>query len=93
MHLRTSDQTQGGAARKDGQNGARAVQQYLEQRASFSGLSLEQVRDALDRAGAAYVDKLRWQRLDQAEQTRATEQGLEEFRYGSNAEMLAQIGS
>jgi ferredoxin--NADP+ reductase len=84
-----------GVARKDGENGARAVMQYL---GGFSPLDnvaqdLEQFRSRLAQSGKRVITKEDWQQLETIESDKAAQLGLEEFKFGSNAEMIEAIES
>ncbi len=85
-----------GAARKDGERGARAALAYLETCPppdDGPGQVLEALRVGLDQLDKRVVDKADWTRLEAVEQRKAEEQGLEFFKFSSNEEMLAAIGS
>lgn len=83
-----------GVARKDGENGAQAVNAYLQ---SLDGrvpaedilIRLEQRLAALNKA---IVTKEDVQKLESAEQIEAEKRGLEVFKFASNEAMLAAIG-
>ncbi|MBN2502865.1 MAG: FAD-dependent oxidoreductase [Anaerolineales bacterium] len=82
-----------GIARKDGTNGSHALMQYLDdtpgsERAEDAFGKLEA---QLGKLGKPVVSKADWLRLSAAEQDRAAALGLEEFKFGSNDEMLAAI--
>ncbi len=81
-----------GAARKDGTNGAQAVLQYLRTRPPLGSTGLEALRQRIGRLDKPVVTKADWQRLEAAEQAAAQASGLFEFKYGSNAAMLAAMG-
>jgi ferredoxin--NADP+ reductase len=79
-----------GVARKDGENGAHAVLQYLQTLPplrNFDGV-LEELHDRLMRMGDHIVTKDQWKQLEAIEQEHAERLGLEEFKFGSNEEML-----
>lgn len=82
-----------GAARKDGENGAQAVLAYLAQKPAGGSATPEGVQAQLDARGIDYVTAEQYRTLDAAEAALAAAQGLEEFKYASNAEMLAAIHS
>ena len=83
-----------GVARKDGENGAQAVLEYL------AGLpELKAPQDVLDnlhahlaRLGKPVVRKEHLWQLEQAERAEAERRGLEMFKYGDNAAMFAAMG-
>lgn len=83
-----------GVARKDGENGARAVLQYLH---TLPGLIDRQtVLDDLQRRLAwldkPYIRQADLKKLEEIERCEAQRRGLEEFKFNSNAEMLKAIG-
>ena len=82
-----------GIARKDGQNGANAASQYLATRPPHPDLPgvLDALEQRLSQLPHPIVDKDGIARLDLAEQAEAARRGLETFKFGSNAEMLAAI--
>ena len=83
-----------GAARKDGESGAKAVLEYL---ATTSGRgdanetigALEAKLKTLDKP---VIRKQQWQKLDEIEQQIAKEKQLEYFKFSTNEEMLGAIG-
>ncbi|RMF41940.1 MAG: hypothetical protein D6755_12030 [Anaerolineae bacterium] len=79
-----------GVARKDGENGAEAVLQYLETRPSPGKAALETLQQRL--AGHPVVDKTAWRKLVAAEQAEASRRGVDFFKFDSNEEMLAVMG-
>ncbi|MGW8249600.1 MAG: FAD-dependent oxidoreductase [Anaerolineales bacterium] len=83
-----------GVARKDGERGARAVLQYLETLPSSGDPdeTLAALRARLNRLGKPVVTKDDIQRLEAVEREEAERQGLEEFKFASNDEMLAAMG-
>jgi ferredoxin--NADP+ reductase len=79
-----------GVARKDGENGARAVLQYLQTLPplrDFDGV-MEDLHDRISRLGDQIVTKEKWKLLEAIEQEHAERLGLEEFKFATNAEML-----
>jgi hypothetical protein len=77
-----------GVARKDGVTGARAVLQYL---ATTPPADKDAVRSAsyhLQQLEKKLVDKNDLIRLDEIEHQKAAELGLEDFKFGTNEEML-----
>ena len=82
-----------GVARKDGENGARALLQYLNTLAPH--YSPEQViarlRMVLNGCGKRIITKEDVKILDRVEQSEAQRLGLEEFKLRSNEEMLKAI--
>jgi ferredoxin/flavodoxin---NADP+ reductase len=83
-----------GVARKDGENGARAVLQYLQAHPASVDPALVQQRflRRLRMLNHPVVTKADWQRLEEIEQKVAQEKGLEMFRFSSSEEMLAVLG-
>jgi ferredoxin--NADP+ reductase len=81
-----------GLARKDGVNGARAVLQYLHTLQPLPALPLAALHERLDELGKPVVTATDIQRLTLAEQARAVELGLEEFKFHTNRDMLRAIG-
>jgi ferredoxin--NADP+ reductase len=83
-----------GVARKDGENGAQAVLQYL--RSVSPPTSVEEVLDNLAqlfrKIGKPIVTKQDIQRLEAVEQAEAERLMLEEFKFSTNEEMLAAMG-
>jgi ferredoxin--NADP+ reductase len=83
-----------GVARKDGENGARAMLQHLK--ALPANVDETQVIERLEQKLAHSGKRLIWKedvaRLETAEQAKAQELGLEEYKLDSNEEMLAVIG-
>ena len=84
-----------GIARKDGINGAQAVWQYLQQQHSESRPDL----DALERFQAALagldhpvVTKEALKTLETVEQQRGANDGVEDFKFSSNRDMLEAMG-
>ena len=83
-----------GVARKDGENGAQAVLEYL---AGLPGLKqpqtvLNNFHAHLERLGKPIVRKEHLRRLEQAEADEAARRGVETFKYGDNAAMFAAMG-
>ncbi len=85
-----------GVARKDGENGAKAILQYLQTLpatdAQTEAHSLEALGHLLEKQGCRVVDWQAVTRLEAAEQEQARRLGLEEFKMKTNEEMLACIG-
>ncbi len=80
-----------GVARKDGEQGARVVAQYLQQLPEVAPQALDQVVCRLDHLKETVVDNQALSRLESIERARAEELGLESFKFSSNAEMLAAL--
>jgi ferredoxin--NADP+ reductase len=83
-----------GYARKDGENGARAVLQYLQEQTPHADpeAGIAALEAKLRQAGAPVVTKEDWQRLEMVEQQEAEKRHLELFKFNSNEEMLAAMG-
>lgn len=82
-----------GVARKDGENGAQAVCQYLQTLPPLKHFDrvLAEIRERIMRLDKRIITKDDWKRLEIAEQAEAERLGLEEFKFSSNEEMLAVI--
>lgn len=83
-----------GVARKDGENGAQAVLQFLQTMPPLQ--NREAVMENLARC-LSYLEKpiVRNEHLpilEEAEQSQAQQQGLEDFKFNTNAEMLSVLG-
>lgn len=81
-----------GSARKDGTNGAKAVQAYLESKPASGADALSQLADRVAALGKPVVHKVHIRTLEAAEAARAQELDLHEFKYLSNEDMLAAMG-
>jgi ferredoxin--NADP+ reductase len=83
-----------GKARRDGEYGAKALLQYLEElQPSDSPMgSIEALESRLSRLNKPVVLKSDWRNLVKVEQKIAKEQSLDEFKYASNEEMLDAMG-
>jgi ferredoxin--NADP+ reductase len=83
-----------GVARKDGENGARAMLQYLKTLPPIEvdeSLVLDRLVQRLSEKGKRVVWKEDVARLEAAEQAQAQKLGLEEYKFKTNEEMLAVI--
>lgn len=80
-----------GVARKDGTNGALAVEKYLETRANPAPFDPEQLQERLAARNSPVVTKADLLRLLQAESEQARRRGLPEFKYATNHKMLQVI--
>lgn len=80
-----------GVARKDGERGARAVLQYLKT-VSISPDAANILKQRLAQLGKPMVTKDDVARLEAAERAEAERQGLEEFKFAKNEEMLEAMG-
>lgn len=81
-----------GLARKDGTNGARAVSQYLHEKPEVDESTLEGIRAAVAQLPHPVVNEESLAVLENAEQQRAQQLGLEEFKFSNNQEMLEVMG-
>lgn len=83
-----------GKARRDGEYGAKVLLQYLEkvQPGDEPMDVIEALGKKLGKLDKPVVSKSDWKKLIKVEQQIAEERGLEEFKYGSNAEMLEVMG-
>ena len=86
-----------GVARKDGENGARAVTQYLH--AQCDRLSLPEIEDRRQKlvdliglTGKPVVSKQDVFHLNEIEKAEAARRGVEEFKLQMNEEMLEALG-
>jgi ferredoxin--NADP+ reductase len=82
-----------GVARKDGENGAQAVIEYLNTLPPSGKIDqiLDDFRKRLHRLGKHIVVKEDLKQLEEAEKDQAEELQVEDFKYKSNQEMLAVI--
>jgi len=83
-----------GVARRDGENGADAVWQYLQTLPTLNNVAgiKDEFHQHLNQLGKPIVTKEDWQRIDQAEQAESVRRGMEGFKFGTNEAMLAAIG-
>lgn len=81
-----------GAARKDGTNGAQAVLQYLQDKPPAAASdALAALAERLADLTQPPFDKAEWQKLEEVERREAAQRGLEEFKFGTDEEMLAAV--
>ena len=80
-----------GYARKDGTNAARAIWNYLQTRQPANA-SMDDLTLMLRRSNKPVVTKGDIKRLEAVEIEEARKRGLEEFKFGSNEEMLQAMG-
>jgi ferredoxin--NADP+ reductase len=82
-----------GLARKDGENGAQAVLKFLQSSIDPPNFdnTLTHLSTHLKHSHKHFVTKVEWHALEAVEQSEAQRLGLEEFKYGTNEEMLAAI--
>ena len=81
-----------GVARKDGTQGAHALLQYLHTLQPLPGLPLAALHERLAGLGKTVVSVTDLEKLTLAEQARADELELEEFKFNTNGDMLRAIG-
>ncbi len=81
-----------GYARKDGTNGAKVVLQYLQ---TLQPVAVDEaaLKARLKKLGKPVVTQADVRKLVEIEADEAQKRGLEEFKYGTNEEMLAKIMS
>ena len=82
-----------GVARKDGESGAQAVMQYLETLSpgEYKSHELGEFRARISQLDKQVITKGEWQRLEVIERAEAARLSLEEFKFGSNEEMMKAI--
>jgi ferredoxin--NADP+ reductase len=82
-----------GVARKDGENGAEALSQYLEKQAPVNNTAeiFEKLEQALNEQFEAVVSKQDIKKLEVVEAVEAQKLGVEVYKMKSNEEMLAAI--
>jgi ferredoxin--NADP+ reductase len=82
-----------GVARKDGENGAQAVLQYLKTIPPEENVPqvLAEFRTRVAKLSKRVVTKVEWERLEAQEQVEAEKMGLDEYKFASNEEMLEVI--
>ena len=83
-----------GVARKDGENGARAVLEFLQSapRLVDPGSILDELIAKLNKLNKPIIQKPDLQKLAEAEAAEAAKLGLPAFKYATNEEMLAAMG-
>ena len=82
-----------GVARKDGENGAQAVLQYLQLQPEMVGKAeaLARLKQRLAALRKPIITQAELARLEAVENQIALQKGLEEFKFSTNEEMLAAI--
>ena len=82
-----------GIARKDGENGATAVVEYLKTLAPLENPTevVAKLEARLSQLDKPVITKEDWTILEEVEQAEAEKRGLEAFKFGANEEMLAVI--
>jgi len=83
-----------GLARKDGENGARAVLDYLQSapRLVEPKCILDEFKEKLEKLNQPIVNKSDLQKLVDAELVEAEKSGVPAFKFATNDEMLAVMG-
>jgi ferredoxin--NADP+ reductase len=83
-----------GVARKDGENGARVVLEFLQSAPKLldPGTLLDEFTAKLNKLNKPIIRKSDLQKLVEAEANEAVKLGLPEFKYATNDEMLAAMG-
>jgi ferredoxin--NADP+ reductase len=89
---RKASKGQVGLARKDANNCAAAIMQYVVTLSAVETGAAERLAARLAHLGQPLVRREDWQRLEAIEQQKAAELGVETFKFKSNAEMLAAMG-
>ena len=80
-----------GVARKDGENGAKAVENYLQTLQSSEGNVIGKLNNLLAKRKITFVNYEDVSRLEKVEQMEADRLGVEDYKMKSNAEMLDAI--
>ena len=83
-----------GVARKDGENGSRAVLEFLQSapRLVDPGSIMDELTAKLNKLNKPIIQKPDLQKLAEAEAAEAAKLGLPAFKYATNEEMLAAMG-
>jgi ferredoxin--NADP+ reductase len=83
-----------GVARRDGENGADAVLQYLRTQPPMRDLEnvLEKFETRLEETHQRIVNKSRLEKLEAVECEEAHKRGVPEFKFASNDEMFTAMG-
>jgi ferredoxin--NADP+ reductase len=85
-----------GVAKVDGEKGAGVVNRYLANRPGLPRREIYQrigtIFNRIREKSVPVVHKGLWRILERVEREEAQKQGLEEFKFGTNAEMLQNIG-
>jgi ferredoxin--NADP+ reductase len=89
---RKSSTGMAGVARKDGTNAARAIQAYLNGSDNFQSIDPLALEDELAVRGYRAVTMRSLMKLENAEKDMAQKQGLPEFKFDSDEEMLELMG-
>ena len=91
---RKASEGQVGIARKDGENGARVLLEYVQRLPPVRHPEdvVERLEQRLRQSGKPLVTKLDWLRLEKIEKREAAQRGLAEFKFASNEEMFTALG-
>ena len=83
-----------GVARKDGENGARAMLEYLQSQPSLVDPSsvLEEFKMRLNKLNKPIVQKPDLKKLAEAQEIEAEKSGMLAYKYATNDEMLETMG-
>lgn len=81
-----------GLARRDGSNGAKAMLEYLQTLPPLQTLPRKAIEERMHQMGKPVVRKQDLAKLELVERERAQLLGVEEFKFGSNQEMLSAMG-
>jgi ferredoxin--NADP+ reductase len=83
-----------GVARRDGEMAADAVLQYLQTRSPMPDLDnvVDKFEERLLETHQRVVNKMRLEKLEQAELAEAQKLGVEEFKFATNDEMFTAMG-
>jgi ferredoxin--NADP+ reductase len=83
-----------GVARRDGEMAADAVLQYLKTQPPMPDLDnvVDKFEERLLETHQRVVNKMRLEKLEQAEQSEAQKLGVEEFKFATNDEMFTAMG-
>ena len=83
-----------GVARRDGEMAADAVLQFLQTRPPMPDLDnvVDKFEERLLETHQRVVNKMRLEKLEQAEQAKAQKLGVEEFKFATNDEMFTAMG-
>lgn len=82
-----------GLARKDAVNAARAIHAFLAERPTKPPLSVQEIMASAHRHCLNCVDYEDIKRLEQAEEQKAAELSMEEYKFDTNEQMLVAIRS
>ncbi len=91
---RKASEGQVGIARRDGENGAKALLEYVQRLAPVRHPEdvVERLEQRLRQTGKPLITKLDWQRLEKVEKREAEARHLEAFSFDTNEEMFTALG-